>query len=255
MLELAEALTLADLIDAAHIAEKQLDGQVWFRGHAQSDWNLVPSAHRRHPVLESEFAHHFRLRAPSLAASCPEHMDYASWLPLMQHYGIPTRLLDWTESLLFAAFFAISRKSHKSKATIWMLAPGKLNELSIGPVIPFLTDERVKPFVTAAFSGTANLEIQHSMSVLAPRTDRRMAAQLGNYTIHGNRDPLESHPASSRFLARVDMPETSHDRINSDLSVSGIRLSSLFPDLANLAREITEIKAIGHDGENVEARE
>ena len=255
MLELGEALTLADLIDAAHIAEKQLGGQIWFRGHAQHDWNLVPSAHRRHPALESQFANHFRLRAPSLAANCPEHLDYVSWLPLMQHYGIPTRLLDWTESLLFAAFFAISKKSHRSSATIWMLAPGNLNELSIGYVIPFLTDERVKPFVNAAFSGAVNLEGHHSISVLAPRTDRRMAAQLGNYTLHGNRDPLESHPAASRFLARVVMPETSHDRINSDLSVSGIRLSSLFPDLANLAREITEIKAIDHDGEDVVAHE
>jgi hypothetical protein len=221
MLELGEALSLADLIETAHVAEKQLDGLVWFRGHADCDWSLIPSAHRRHPALESQFANHFRLRAPSLSANCPGHMDYVSWLPLMQHYGIPTRLLDWTESLLFAAFFAITKKSQRVSATIWMLAPSKLNELSIGHLIPFLTDERIKPVVTAAFSGAASHEShesQHSISVLAPRTDRRMAAQLGNYTIHGNRDPLELHPASSRFLARVIIPETSHGRIKESLN-------------------------------------
>ncbi len=72
MLDFGEAHTLAELLEAAHVAEKKLGEQVWFRGHAKNDWKLVPSAHRRHPALEAQFAHHFRLRAPSLAANCPE---------------------------------------------------------------------------------------------------------------------------------------------------------------------------------------
>jgi hypothetical protein len=135
-------------------------------GHAQNEWKLVPSAHRRHPVLESQFAHHFRLRAPSLAANCPEHKDYVSWLPLMQHYGLPTRLLDWTESLLVAAFFAIPSKSTPSSAALWLLAPGTLNEQSIGRLIPFLVDDRVTPLVAAAFSGRINPEEENSVAVL-----------------------------------------------------------------------------------------
>lgn len=253
MLDLGEAHTLADLIEAAHNAERQLGGQVWFRGHAQNDWQLIPSAHRRNSVLESQFANHFRLSAPSLAANCPEHEDYVSWLPLMQHYGLPTRLLDWTESILVAAFFSLPPKPTKTNTAIWLLAPGNLNDQSIGGLIPFLTDERVKPLVTAAFSGKTNPKYQHSVAVLAPRSDRRMAAQLGNYTIHGCREALEAHPASSQFLARLLIPHKSHDKIRADLSVSGIRLSSLFPDLVSLAQEVGEIKAFGPNGEDLEA--
>ncbi|MBK8890567.1 MAG: FRG domain-containing protein [Dechloromonas sp.] len=252
MLDLGEAHSLSDLLEAAHIAEQRLGGQVWFRGHAKKDWQLVPSAHRRHPVLESQFAHHFRLRAPSLATNCPGHKDYVGWLPLMQHYGLPTRLLDWTESLMVAAFFAVPSKSNTSSAALWLLAPGTLNKQSIGHVIPFLVDARVTPLVTSAFSGRINPEEQNSVAVLAPRTDRRMAAQLGNYTIHGGREPLEAHPASSQFLARVLIPVTAHDKIRADLSVSGIRLSSIFPDLSNLAMEITEIRAFGHTDDDLE---
>jgi hypothetical protein len=132
MLDLGEAHSLSDLLEVAHIAEQRLGGQVWFRGHTRNDWQLVPSAHRRHPVLESQFAHHFRLRAPALATNCPGHKDYVGWLPLMQHYGLPTRLLDWTESLMVAAFFAVPSKSDTSSAALWLRAPGTLNEQSIG---------------------------------------------------------------------------------------------------------------------------
>ena len=253
MLDLGEVHSLADLIEAAHNAEQQFDGQVWFRGHAQQNWMLVPSAHRRHPVLESQFANHFRLRAPSIAKGCPNHLDYGSWLPLMQHYGLPTRLLDWTESLIVAAFFAVSYKPTKHDAVIWMLAPGKLNEQSIGQMIPFLTHEIISPLVVAAFS--EQKEYKYSIAALAPRTDPRMTAQLGNYTIHGSRDSLEAHSASNRFLARILIPLGSQDKVRADLSVSGIRLSSLFPDLSHLAVELSELRALGEKGEDLETKE
>lgn len=253
MLELGEAYALSDLIEAAHSAEQQFDGQVWFRGHAQHDWKLIPTAHRRHTVLESQFANHFRLRAPSISRSCPEHKDYVSWLPLMQHYGLPTRLLDWTESLLVAAFFAVSCETLTSNAVIWILAPGNLNRESIGYFIPFLTDESVAPVVNAAFSGNQANNNQHSIAVLAPRTDRRMAAQLGNYTIHGDRNALEMHPNTANFLAKIVIPYKAHEKVRADLSISGMRLSSLFPDLSNLAKEISELKALDQNGEDVES--
>ncbi len=242
MLGLGEVYSLADLIELAHVAEEQFSGQqVWFRGHIQHEWQLVPTAHRKPVGLESQFANHFRLRAPSMTTSCPEHKDYVSWLPLMQHYGVPTRLLDWTESLLVAAFFAIPSETSTSNAAIWILAPGELNRSSIGYLIPFLTDERITPVVNAAFLGKSFSDNQHPVAVLAPRTDQRMAAQLGNYTIHGDLKALEMHPNAKDFLRKVVIPAKAQDKIRADLSVSGIRRSSLFPDLSNLAKEISEL--------------
>jgi FRG domain len=253
MLQLKDAQSVADLLDAARALEKRLNAQLWYRGQANTNWPLVPSAHRRHAELETQFAQHFRLRAPSLAAHCPSHSDHAAWLPLMQHYGLPTRLLDWTESILVAAYFALSDKASPNDGAIWLLAPGTLNRQSIGNLIPFLTDERVQPIVSDAFGTKLGHLSAECIAVLAPRSDKRMAAQLGNYTIHRTREPLERYDISSEFLGKIIIPNSARARLTQELSISGIRRSALFPDLANLAMELSEIKALGANGEDLEA--
>lgn len=253
MLDLGKAYTLADLILAAQETGNTFGEQVWFRGHEEAcDWKLLPSAYRRHPILESEFVNHFRLKAPSLSSDCPEQKNYSAWLPLMQHYGLPTRLLDWSESLLVAIFFALNQKSTTTDAVLWMLSPGNFNRQSVGYFIPFLTDERVQPLVTDAFKVNSDSE-KYSLAVIAPRTDRRMAAQLGNYTIHGNRTPIEELPNTDNYLAKITIPSEAFSQIKGDLLTAGIRRSILFPDLSNLAKEISELKALGSDNEDLEA--
>src|SRR5437773_608578 len=68
---------------------------------------LVPRVLRSDRFNERFLAHTFRLRAGSRYSSCPPLDEYPRWLFLMQHYGLPTRLLDWTASPLVALFFAV----------------------------------------------------------------------------------------------------------------------------------------------------
>lgn len=97
------------------------------------------------------------------------------------------------------------------------------------------------------------MEIPYSVAAYAPRQDPRMAAQLGNFTIHGSREPLEEHPDAADFLAKVEIPAWAKSRIRDDLLLAGIRLSNLFPDLDHLAEEVSQLRAIGPDGEDLEA--
>ena len=62
--------------------------------------------------------------------------------------------------------------------------------------------------------------------------------QSGTYTVHSSAKPLEEFPCASRCLLRVPVPAASKDSLKKELESVGIRRSTLFPDLHNLATEL-----------------
>jgi len=216
-------------------------------------WKLAPSAHRRQPILESQMAQHFRLRAPGIRSDCPAQMDFTSWLPLMRHYGLPTRLLDWTDSIAIAAFFATYAprlQKMNEAAAVWLLAPGAFNEIQGVSTIVTINSEVAEPVVSAAFD--PSIEAEYDLAVVAPRTDARMTAQRGNFTIHGSHIPLDEHPRSEEFLARVEIPVSARGQFAGDLRSAGLSLAGVFPDLEHLAEEIANITAFDDEVEDLD---
>ena len=81
------------------------NGTLYFRGHSKTTYQLKPSIMRTAKLQENE-----NLIYQELLISCPDdfrgyknHIDY---LVKMQHYGLPTRLLDITRNPLVALYFA-----------------------------------------------------------------------------------------------------------------------------------------------------
>jgi len=57
--------------------------------------------------VESELLFRFQQQAHQFIHNAPLAEDKASWFALMQHHGVPTRLLDWTLSPYVALYFAV----------------------------------------------------------------------------------------------------------------------------------------------------
>lgn len=64
----------------------------------------------------------FKTRARQCLRNIPEDRNVTDWLSLMQHYGAPTRLVDWTFSPLVACYFAYEDAAPKDRA-LWLLNP------------------------------------------------------------------------------------------------------------------------------------
>ncbi len=74
----------------------------------------------QYPDVERYLVREFQRRYQHFSSWIPRRNDHLQWLAIMQHYGAPTRLLDWTYSFLVATYFAINRidfgKKVKSKS-------------------------------------------------------------------------------------------------------------------------------------------
>lgn len=239
------------LIRAVRDAYASFRGQVWWRGHRRSEWRLVPRIFdvRGGFNFEQNAIARFRQRAISRHIKLPEENDYSAWLFLMQHYRLPTRLLDWTESPLIGAYFAALppeipsdlQNPPPSDGALYALSPYllNLNQLSIdGLVGPY--DPRITNAVRRAFDSNAP-DADYVAAILPFEVDVRMMTQQSVFTIHASGRAIEDLAASDTFVVRYLIPAASKAGLLSQLKQLGLKESTVFPDLEHLAHEVREL--------------
>jgi hypothetical protein len=210
---------------------------IWFRGQANAKWDLVPAIFRRPDFDESSMFHHFQIRAPEYRSS---HRSVFDWLCLMQHYNLPTRLLDWSESVLVALFFA-AQGSGKIDGKVYALNARRLNFLTnsrtwndgerANVCTPWSLDVVARAQLTVAKTHTDWLHRMSSLSdmeswrtskcreiaekkefdpealatptgVLPSRLNGRMVFQSSAFTLHGGKSYFRKKGMSSEILPK-----------------------------------------------------
>jgi len=183
----------------------------------------------------------FKRAATMRHGAVPAPNDRAGWLCLMQHYRLPTRLLDWTESPLVALWFAVW-SDFKGPGALWALAPYRLNKQQIGEeVVLNPLDSRAQALLAPVFNSSAKSQDQ-SVAIYPEQVDIRLAVQLSAFTLHGAAVPLENLPTPSEYLVKFTIPAEAKKPLAQDLDALGIRRSNLFPDLENLAAELASLE-------------
>ena len=225
-------------------------------------YELTPSLFR-HPTvtdveqllsLESRLLELFKQRSVPFIISQPPTEAWG-FLFLMQHYGVPTRLLDWSENAFVALWFALSPPRSptdlRTKA-IWMLDPTLWNRqvlkhqkyeggiLSVG-------DPQLIGYQPAAAEIT-NMNTM-PVAVYGTHNSPRIVAQRGVFTIAGkDRRPLETFAEDfkdpSPCMWRIEIPPDAVAPLTEQLRAVGVSESMIFPDLEGLGREIKSLEGV-----------
>lgn len=232
---------VTELSTAVEDIFKTTNSRWWFRGHRYAhQYKLVPKVRRGYePEVERYLFYYFYPRASLRYAKCPADADVGGWLALMQHYGLPTRLLDWTWSPLIAAFFATRdfRTDTSEDACIWALEPCLLNvSQGFEPMYPPLNAGMAREFLLPARYGEAK-EPNKVIAAMPIETDLRMLIQQGAFTVHSSTQELDRLDGSDRWLRKLIIPTQYKADIAKQLDILGFRLADLFPDLDSLAKE------------------
>jgi FRG domain len=227
----------------------------WFRGQQRSYWTLRPKLYRdgAYPLagsydVEDEIREEFIVRAPILSEVKPAGEDDWEWYFLMQHYGAPTRLLDWTEGALLALYFAVKDNPGYYDAAVWALDPYRLNLRSIRKeevIPPSATGVRprdkkvIRPWLPPRFERMAGLP-KRPIAVFPTHIALRISTQRSCFTVHGTDieglDRLQN--GQNPCLAKIIIPSFRAQTVRRELGTCGIDEATIFPDLDGLGRSL-----------------
>lgn len=279
------AQSLSEYVSISTKIVNEVD-DIWFRGHSNASFRLVPSALRETRPLNDgrgNKVHDGQIvisEGGSVGGVSPEAMFYEfksravpfldreprnnfEWMFLMQHYGVPTRLLDWTTNALVALFFAIESNPHSDNelrrydcssseqfmeidefctdgAAVFAFSPSELNNKTVlNPSKIYICEDVDKwdhYFNPMHKNGSDNFL---PIAVQSNHIDTRIKSQSGHFTLHGkNIWPLDYYEDLRAILSKIFIPFESIPQILKDLRGIGITESFIYPGLDSLAKEV-----------------
>src|SRR6185437_6209481 len=237
--------------------------EIWYRGVKDNSHQLLPGAYWRSECDETSLSLTFRAAVPGLLPHQPA--DDWEWYYLMQHYGLPTRLLDWTENPLAALYFALDRADDKTTPAVWVLDPVALNKLSGDavvftptdsggqrPIDKWLTDSCFRNATPFTFILPSNVKLRDNrlpLAIFPKRHNPRIIAQRGTFTVHGVEETPINRLAVKRLdggdgCARIDIAPYAIGRMREELWGVEITKTLIYPEPQSLAEDLKRIYGV-----------
>jgi hypothetical protein len=257
--------------------EARKPGLRWiFRGEGSTNYRMSTSLEREAkslgqsvsslPSLEERMIREFRRRLHHYTPHVPHHLDYVELLAMMQHFGAPTRLQDWTYSPYVAAYFAVERA--KRSCVVWVLEWSTIRSDVLfksiekeaqekGYPIPAFTDASGLPTDPSKLSQLMLVSFLFAhprrmvVAVNPYRLNDRLTVQQGVFIMPGDLSlSLETNLAAAitagASLTRLTIRLTKRSRTQFLLNLhrSNISRATLFPGLPGFAESLRTRLAI-----------
>lgn len=220
--------------------------EFWFRGQKNKTWGLCPGAFRVDHEIEGQRLNRFKMYAPALNPHLPDLNDYRKWLPLMQHFGVPTRLLDWSTSPLIALFFAVNYSDSCEDAALFMFEPGKWIKTYYNVEylysIESTDDNFIKSLIKNAFQ--SKITENRPVPIYSSTNFQRSFIQQSVFTIHDSLLPMESYDKDN-LIKKFIIPKEKIIEFNNIIKGLGISEVAIFSDLDTLGKWTKELRVIG----------
>lgn len=232
-------------------------GDLWFRGVPKLEQTPVPGVvwQKNAWKKQNSMEHDFLVSYKSYASN--ETLNPWEIYCLMQHHGLPTRLLDWSESPLVALFFALTSDCESTEDRgVWVMDPYTLNKNNIG-------EERIYcPAVINAeefdiSAGSLNLNSylppnlnpnykcdlpKKPIAINSTNHIKRVSSQKGCFTVHGSdKAGIETYFKHDKdfHMIKVDMSDPSVKmKMIRTLASLGIDEEFIYQDLDSLCKRI-----------------
>jgi hypothetical protein len=231
------------------------DELLWFRGCSNHCHPLLPSLMRDtqglsdgdHDQVEQDLYFSFQARAWELRNRGLSDWEYLFY---SRHYGMPTRVLDWTDTFGVALYFALERIAATHSDTtrlpaVWVMNPCQLNQETWGirdiilPKYLGLDHESEYWDFGELLADQGEWSWDGPVAIYPIQINERVRAQRGWFTIHGNDRKSLDDQLPSLVAKLVLMPECIQSA-RQFIELAGFNRFSIYPDLDNLATWLRE---------------
>jgi hypothetical protein len=231
-----------------------------YRGHADADWSLQSSLER---IIGSKWSEdsakkfeefsldEFKSKFHLYDRENVKPDSKLAWLSIMQHYGVPTRLLDFTESPYVALYFALETYEPQRGKDFSIFALDYAAILNVGIDIIRKNDNQFVETRTEIYRNSDHIfetvVDRFSYDIAWPMEPRllnsRLDRQAGTFLLSGNRNLQIQAILDSPIYKKVKMikyrvPSELYSGVCFLLRKMNINSKSLYGNLDGLARAI-----------------